>query len=46
MSEECIGSLATVQSESARLAQSSVGCEVMTIGIIDRPDRARKTLRQ
>lgn len=46
MSEECIGSLVTAQSESARLGQSSVGCEVMTIGIIDRPERARKTLKQ
>mmetsp|Transcript_40868 Transcript_40868/g.73664 ORF Transcript_40868/g.73664 Transcript_40868/m.73664 type:complete len:1052 (-) Transcript_40868:71-3226(-) len=45
MSEECIGSLVTAQSESARLAQPSVGCEVMTIGIIDRPERARKTLK-
>jgi ATP-dependent Clp protease ATP-binding subunit ClpC len=46
MSEECIGSLVTAQSESARLGQTSVGCEVMTIGIIDRPERARKTLKQ
>mmetsp|Transcript_37911 Transcript_37911/g.80986 ORF Transcript_37911/g.80986 Transcript_37911/m.80986 type:complete len:152 (+) Transcript_37911:813-1268(+) len=45
MSEECIGSLVTAQSESARLAQPSVGCEVMTIGVIDRPERARKTLK-
>ncbi len=45
MSEECIGSLVTAQSESARLAQSSVGCEVMTVGIIDRPERARQTLK-
>jgi len=45
MSEECIGSLVTAQSESARLAQPSVGCEVMTIGIVDRPERARKTLK-
>jgi len=46
MSEECIGSLVTAQSESARLGQPSVGCEVMTIGIIDRPERARRTLKQ
>jgi len=46
MSEECIGSLVTAQGESARLAQPSVGCEVMTIGIIDRPERARRTLKQ
>lgn len=45
MSEECIGSLVTAQSESARLGQPSVGCEVMTIGIIDRPEKARKTLK-
>lgn len=45
MSEECIGSLVTAQSESARLGQPSVGCEVMAIGIIDRPERARKTLK-
>lgn len=44
MSEECIGSLVTAQSESARLGQPSVGCEVMTIGVVDRPERARKTL--
>lgn len=35
----------TAQSESARLGQPSVGCEVMAIGIIDRPERARKTLK-
>lgn len=45
MSEECIGSLVTAQSESARLSQPAVGCEVMTLGIIDRPERARSTLR-
>ena len=45
MSEECIGSLVTAQSESARLGQPFVGCEVMTIGIIDRPEKARKTLK-
>ena len=45
MSEECIGGLVTAQGESARLGQPSVGCEVMTIGIIDRPERARKTLK-
>jgi len=45
MSEECIGSLVTAQNESARLAQPSVGCEVMAIGIIDRPERARRTLK-
>ena len=45
MSEECIGSLVTAQSESARLGQSNVGCEVMAIGVIDRPERARKTLK-
>ena len=35
MSEECIGSLVTAQNESARLSQPTVGCEVMTLGIID-----------
>ena len=45
MSEECIGSLVTAQSESARLGQTNVGCEVMAIGVIDRPERARKTLK-
>ena len=45
MSEECIGSLVTAQSESARLSQPSVGCEVMTVGIIDRPEMARATLK-
>ena len=45
MSEECIGSLVTAQSESARLSQPAVGCEVMTLGIIDRPERARRTLK-
>lgn len=45
MSEECISSLVTAQTESARLAQSAVGCEVMTLGIIDHPERARKTLK-
>ncbi|EED94182.1 member of the clp superfamily, regulatory gamma subunit [Thalassiosira pseudonana CCMP1335] len=45
MSEECIGSLVTAQNESARLGQSTVGCEVMTLGIIDRPEKARRTLK-
>jgi ATP-dependent Clp protease ATP-binding subunit ClpA len=45
MSEECISSLVTAQNESARLSQSTVGCEVMTLGIIDHPERARKTLK-
>ena len=45
MSEECISSLVTAQNESARLSQPTVGCEVMTLGIIDRPEKARKTLR-
>lgn len=45
MSEECIGSLVTAQTESARLSQPVVSTEVMTIGIIDRPERARKTLK-
>jgi ATP-dependent Clp protease ATP-binding subunit ClpC len=46
MSEECIGALVTAQSESARLGQSSVGTEIMTLGIIDRPENSRKTLKK
>ncbi|KAL7538981.1 hypothetical protein ACHAWF_006261, partial [Thalassiosira exigua] len=45
MSEECIGSLVTAQSESARLGQTSVSTEVAAVGAIDRPERARRTLR-
>jgi len=44
MSEECIAALVTAQNESARLAQSTVGTETMTIGVVDRPEAARKTL--
>ena len=45
MSEECIGALVTAQNESARLGQPTVGTEIMTIGIIDRPENSRKTLQ-
>jgi len=44
MSEECIGALVTAQNESARLVQPTVGTETMTLGIVDRPEAARKTL--
>lgn len=46
MSEECIGALVTAQNEAARLGQPIVGTEIMTIGIIDRPEKARKTLQK
>ena len=46
MSEECIGSLVTAQKESARLGQPTVGTELMTVGIVDRPERSRKTLQR
>ena len=45
MSEQCISALITAQNESARLQQNSVGTEVMTLGIIDSPENARKTLQ-
>jgi ATP-dependent Clp protease ATP-binding subunit ClpC len=46
MSEECIGALVTAQNESARLGQPTVGTEIMTIGIIDRPENARRSLKK
>ncbi len=46
MSEECIGALVTAQNESAKLNQKAVGCELMVIGIIDRPENARATLKK
>ena len=46
MSEECIGALVTAQNESARLGQPTVGTEIMTLGVIDRPENARKTLKK
>lgn len=45
MSEECIGALVTAQNEAARLGQPTVGTEIMTIGIVDRPENARRTLK-
>ena len=39
MSEECISALVTAQSES------SASCELMMLGVIDRPERARKSLK-
>jgi len=45
MSEQCISALITAQNESARLQQNSVGTELMTLGIIDSPENARKTLQ-
>jgi ATP-dependent Clp protease ATP-binding subunit ClpC len=45
MSEDCIGALVTAQNESARLGQRVVGTEIMTVGIVDRPENARKTLK-
>ena len=46
MSEECIGALVTAQNESARLGQPTVGTEIMAVGIVDRPENARKTLKK
>ena len=46
MSEECIGALVTAQNEAARLGQSTVGTEIMTIGVVDRPENSRKTLKK
>mmetsp|Transcript_6009 Transcript_6009/g.17541 ORF Transcript_6009/g.17541 Transcript_6009/m.17541 type:complete len:1046 (-) Transcript_6009:900-4037(-) len=46
MSEEAIGALVTAQNESARLGQSSVGTEIMTLGVVDRPENARRTLNR
>lgn len=45
MSEECIGALVTAQNEAARLGQPTVGTEIMTVGIVDRPENSRKTLK-
>jgi ATPases with chaperone activity, ATP-binding subunit len=46
MSEECIGALVTAQNEAARLGQPTVGTEIMTVGIVDRPENSRKTLKK
>ncbi len=46
MSEECIGALVTAQNESARLGQPTVGTEIMAVGVVDRPENARKTLKK
>lgn len=46
MSEECIGALVSVQNESASQGQSSVGTEIMFLGIVDRPENARTTLKK
>lgn len=46
MSEECIGALVTAQNEAARLGQPTVGTEIMTIGIVDRPENCRRTLKK
>jgi len=46
MSEECIGALVSAQNESASRGQSSVGTEIMFLGIVDRPENARTTLKK
>ena len=46
MSEECIGALVSAQNESASQGQSSVGTEIMFLGIVDRPENARTTLKK
>jgi len=46
MSEECIGALVTAQRESARFSQDVVDNEIMLLGIVDRPENARKTLQE
>ena len=45
MSEECIGALVTAQSKSTRLGRTSISCEIMVLGVIDHPERARKSLK-
>ena len=45
ISKECIGALVTTQSESTRLGRTSVSCELMMLGVIDRPERVRKSLK-
>jgi ATP-dependent Clp protease ATP-binding subunit ClpC len=46
MSEECVGALVSAQNESASQGQSSVGTEIMFLGIVDRPENARTTLKK
>ena len=46
MSEECIGSLVTAQNEAAKLEMQDVGPEVVLLGLIDRPEGARRTLKE
>jgi len=46
MSEQCVAALVTAQNESARLEQDSVGTELMTLGIVESPENARKILKK
>ena len=46
MSEDCIGALVTAQNESAGMGQEAVGTEFMTLGVADRPQNARATLKK
>jgi len=46
MSEQCIAALITAQEQASRLGQNSVGTELMTAGIVDSPENARKTLNK
>jgi hypothetical protein len=45
MSKECIDSIVTAQSESAQLFQPVVGCKVMTLSIINHPERGLSNLK-
>ena len=44
MSEDCISALMTAQRETRKLGLKEVGNEVMLVGIVDHPERAKTTL--
>jgi len=46
MSEECIGALVSAQNEAPKYEMSEVGPEVAFLGLIDRPEGARRTLKE
>jgi len=46
MSEDCIGALVTAQSECQRVDLPEVTPELMMVGLVDRPEMARKTFQK
>lgn len=46
MSEDCIGALVTAQTETQKVQLKEVTPEFMMVGIVDRPEAARKTFKK